>query len=91
MRNMSFGKHQSFGAVEANALKWAKTNSINQVESVEFQLEKAKAQLTGPHKNVPFTFQSAGAFLRGITHAEGANWRQPLVDFIDQYRLAFVG
>ena len=80
-----------FATTESTAIKWSHEHDwdFNTESTHGFNLVVSK--LCGPHKTIPFKFESYGAYIRGIEvptlrGQEWIPWRQPIVDFIVHYR-----
>ena len=83
-----------FTSTERNALKWADDECWDLNTESTHGFNRVLSKLSGPHKSVPFRFESYGAMIRGIEvpllkGQEWKPWRQKLVDFILSYRQHF--
>ena len=80
-----------FSTTEQPALKWSTEALWDLTVESTHEFNQVLSKLSGPHKRIPFIYESYGAMIRGIEvpvlrGQEWTPWRQPLVDFILAYR-----
>ena len=66
-----------FTATERNALKWADDECWDLNTESTHGFNRVLSKLSGPHKSVPFRFESYGAMIRGIEVPllKGQEWK----------------